>query len=80
MQSNGGVATPEAWRATRATTLLSGPAGGPIAALAFARGRGSDDCIGVDMGGTSFDVAVVQDGEVQVTRQRRDQPARSRCR
>jgi N-methylhydantoinase A len=69
MQSNGGVATPSAVLANPATTVLSGPAGGPVAALAFARGRGSSDCIVVDMGGTSFDASIVKDGEVQVTRQ-----------
>ena len=51
-----------------ATTVLSGPAGGPVAGLAYARGRGSEDCVVVDMGGTSFDASVVKDGEIQVTR------------
>jgi N-methylhydantoinase A len=69
MQSNGGVSTPAIVARNAASTVLSGPAGGPVAALAFARGRGSDDCIVVDMGGTSFDASVVKDGEVQVTRQ-----------
>jgi len=69
MQSNGGVATPAAVTRNAASTVLSGPAGGPVAALAFARGTGSDDCIVVDMGGTSFDASVVKDGEGQVTRQ-----------
>ena len=69
MQSNGGVATPELVTRNPATTVLSGPAGGPVAGLAFARGLGSEDCIVVDMGGTSFDASVVKDGEVQVTRQ-----------
>jgi len=68
MQSNGGVATPEIAARNPASTVLSGPAGGPVAALAFTRARGSDDCIVVDMGGTSFDATVVKDGEVQVTR------------
>ncbi len=68
MQSNGGVATPEVVARNPASTVLSGPAGGPVAALAFARARGSDDCIVVDMGGTSFDATVVNKGEVQVTR------------
>ena len=68
MQSNGGVATPSVVARSPATTVLSGPAGGPVAALAFARGHGSEDCIVVDMGGTSFDASVVKDGEVQVTR------------
>ncbi len=68
MQSNGGVATPEMVARNPASTVLSGPAGGPVAALAFTRARGSEDCIVVDMGGTSFDATVVKDGEVQVTR------------
>src|SRR6266849_5911527 len=68
MQSNGGVATAEVVARNPASTVLSGPAGGPVAALAFTRARGSDDCVLVDMGGTSFDATVVKDGEVQVTR------------
>jgi N-methylhydantoinase A len=68
MQSNGGVATPEIVARNPATTVLSGPAGGPVAGLAYARGRGSEDCVVVDMGGTSFDASLVKDGEVQVTR------------
>ena len=80
MQSNGGVATPELVSRNPATTVLSGPAGGPVAGLAFARGLGSEDCIVVDMGGTSFDASVVKEGEVQVTRQGRSTGTRSRCR
>jgi len=57
MQSNGGVALPEVTRNQPANTLLSGPAGGPRAAA-----HRSKDCILVDMGGTSFDASLVQDG------------------
>ena len=67
MQSNGGVATAEVITRSPATTVLSGPAAGPIAALAFT--GGAQDCLVVDMGGTSFDASIVKDGEVQVTRQ-----------
>ncbi len=63
MQSNGGVALPEVALVRPATTLLSGPAGGPEAAVAYTRLRGRDDCIVVDMGGTSFDASLVRDGE-----------------
>lgn len=63
MQSNGGVALPEAVRKSPATTLLSGPAGGPRAAAAYTVPAGKDDCIVVDMGGTSFDASVVRNGE-----------------
>jgi N-methylhydantoinase A len=60
MQSNGGVMTPEVARKSPALTLLSGPAGGPIAGLAAARPHGKDSCIVVDMGGTSFEAALVE--------------------
>jgi N-methylhydantoinase A len=63
MQSNGGVALPELAVRRPATTLLSGPAGGPEAAVAHTRAHGSDDCILVDMGGTSFDASLVRNGE-----------------
>jgi len=64
MQSNGGVALPEVTLRWPATTLLSGPAGGPAAAVAFtAHEPGStSDCILVDMGGTSFDASLVRGG------------------
>ena len=45
MQSNGGVALPEVTRLRPATTLLSGPAGGPRAAAAYTRAQGTEDCI-----------------------------------
>jgi N-methylhydantoinase A len=47
-------------RKSPALTLLSGPAGGPIAGLAAARPHGKDSCIVVDMGGTSFEAALVE--------------------
>jgi len=62
MQSNGGVALPEVTAARPATTLLSGPAAGPKAAVAYTAPHGRDDCIVVDMGGTSFDASLVRSG------------------
>jgi len=67
MQSNGGVALPEITRRQPATTLLSGPAGGPRAAVAFTEPSSPDDCILVDMGGTSFDASLVRDGDAAVS-------------
>jgi len=63
MQSNGGVVAPEIARDRAAVTLLSGPAAGPSAGLAFAEAHGHRDYITVDMGGTSFDAALVRDGQ-----------------
>ncbi|MCK5408401.1 MAG: hydantoinase/oxoprolinase family protein, partial [Candidatus Krumholzibacteria bacterium] len=57
MQSNGGVVTPEAAMGKAAMTLLSGPAAGPGAGVLYAGSLRIDDCITVDMGGTSFDAA-----------------------
>jgi N-methylhydantoinase A len=61
MQSNGGVVSPEVARDVAAVTLLSGPAAGPNAGVAFAEVHGYRDCVTVDMGGTSFDAALVRD-------------------
>jgi len=44
-----------------ATTLLSGPAGGPVAGIVYAGIQGYRDCITMDMGGTSFDCALIKD-------------------
>ncbi len=61
MQSNGGVVTPEAAMGKAAMTLLSGPAAGPGAGVLYAGSLRIDDCITVDMGGTSFDAALIKD-------------------
>ncbi len=66
MQSNGGVMAPEVARKKAALTLLSGPAGGPGAGLAYAGVHALDHCIVIDMGGTSFEAALVIDDPVMV--------------
>jgi 5-oxoprolinase (ATP-hydrolysing) len=55
MQSAGGLAHPEAFRAQH--SLLSGPAGGVVAYAEVARQVGAERAIGFDMGGTSTDVS-----------------------
>jgi len=68
MQSNGGI-TPLSQVAGRAANIVrSGPAAGVIAAAALARDAGFSHVITGDMGGTSFDVAVVVDGQPKVAR------------
>lgn len=62
MQSNGGVTTPEELATRGALSLLSGPASGPAAGLLEVAEHGYDRCLTVDMGGTSFDAAIVVDG------------------
>lgn len=66
MQSSGGVALPEATARKPAATLLSGPAAAPRAAAAYAGPAGWDDCLVVDMGGTSFDASLVRNGQVEL--------------
>ncbi len=63
MQSNGGVMAPEVAREKAALTLLSGPAAGPGAGLQYVQVHERSDCITVDMGGTSFDAALVRNGK-----------------
>lgn len=68
MLSSGGVV--DAGTAARhgAWTVLSGPAGGTVAAAAVARAvAGDGDAVALDMGGTSCDVSLVADGGVTVT-------------
>jgi len=60
MQSNGGCMSPEVTSRYAVNTLLSGPAGGPGAGIHYGGMHGYRDIITVDMGGTSFDVALVQ--------------------
>ena len=64
VQSNGGVCSPAVARAQPVRLLLSGPSGGALAAQGAAAALGIADLVGIDMGGTSFDVCVVQSGRV----------------
>ena len=64
MQSNGGVMTPELARKSAAQTLLSGPSSGPGAGLVYAKVHGQNKCIVVDMGGTSFEAALVVENPI----------------
>ena len=66
MTSAGGVARADAVAAAPVHTLLSGPAGGVVAAAAIARDAGFDHAVAFDMGGTSTDVCLIQDGVAQV--------------
>lgn len=67
VQSNGGVMPPQMMMRFAVNTLLSGPAGGPEAGLHHARQHGLDHLITMDMGGTSFDVAMIENGRVTTT-------------
>ncbi len=67
MQSSGGVASAEEAGRAGAWSVLSGPAGGAIGAGLLARASGDGNALGLDMGGTSCDVCVIEDGDVTRT-------------
>ena len=67
MQSNGGVQTVAEAGRFAVNTLLSGPAGGVTAGTYIAERAGYPNLITVDMGGTSYDVAVIQNLQPTVT-------------
>ena len=67
MLSSGGVAGADIAAAHGSWTVLSGPAGGAVAAARAAHLAGHDGAVGLDMGGTSCDVSLVSGGRVAVT-------------
>lgn len=67
MQSSGGVAAAEQAARAGAWSVLSGPAGGAVGAGLLARVSGDGNALGLDMGGTSCDVCVIEEGEVRRT-------------
>lgn len=67
MQSSGGVLTAESARKRPLQTLLSGPVGGAMGDVELATISGNRNLIGVDMGGTSFDVSLVVDGKPDIS-------------
>ena len=71
MKSSGGVAPADEAARAGAWSILSGPAGGAVGAGLLARVSGDRDVVGFDMGGTSCDVCVVEDGSVRLTGSRK---------
>lgn len=69
MGSHGGVMTASAAAERAASVLLSGPAAGPIAASRVTTPYGVSDYIVSDMGGTSYDVALIHEGKPLVTQE-----------
>jgi N-methylhydantoinase A len=67
MKSSGGVAPAREAARAGAWSVLSGPAGGAIGAGLLAALSGDGNAVGLDMGGTSCDVCVVEDGRVRRT-------------
>jgi N-methylhydantoinase A len=67
MQSSGGVASAEEAASAGAWSVLSGPAGGAVGASLLASASADGNALGLDMGGTSCEVCVVEGGEVRRT-------------
>jgi N-methylhydantoinase A/oxoprolinase/acetone carboxylase beta subunit len=67
MQSSGGLTDVATAAGHAALTVLSGPAGGAAAAALLSARLGEPDLLCFDMGGTSCDVCVVQDGRVRAS-------------
>jgi N-methylhydantoinase A len=61
--SNGGVLEADRTADHAETTVLSGPAAGAKGAGLVGEARGQRNVIGMDMGGTSTDVSLVEEGE-----------------
>jgi N-methylhydantoinase A len=71
MMSSGGVAPASEAARAGAWSVLSGPAGGAVGAGLLATLSGDGNAVGLDMGGTSCDVCVVENGRVRRTDSRR---------
>jgi N-methylhydantoinase A len=67
MQSNGGITTARKAREQPIQTLLSGPVGGTMGCAALSRSTGRPNLLGIDMGGTSFDLSLVVEGRPSVS-------------
>jgi N-methylhydantoinase A/oxoprolinase/acetone carboxylase beta subunit len=70
MTSAGGLVPLPAAAALPVSLLLSGPAGGVLAACDAGAAAGWPDCVTFDMGGTSTDVCLIQDGRPSPAAQR----------
>jgi N-methylhydantoinase A len=66
-KSNGGIMPVAAARRFTVATLLSGPASGVMGAAYVAGMAGVADCITLDVGGTSADIAVVEGGQARTS-------------
>ena len=69
VRSDGGLMSVARASESPVHTMMSGPAGGVSGAAFLANLAGHPNAIGFDMGGTSTDVSVIQDGTPNISRQ-----------
>jgi N-methylhydantoinase A len=67
MQSNGGMMTIAFGSSHAVNAVLSGPSGGAIGGMFMSRTIGDPNLVVVDMGGTSFDVTLIDRGQYEMT-------------
>ena len=66
MSSSGGITSLEDACSRSLQTIDSGPVGGVVGSRFYARATGESSIIATDVGGTSFDVSLVDKGELQL--------------
>jgi len=71
LRSDGGLASARASSESPVNLLLSGPAGGVAGAMYFCNRGGFENILTFDMGGTSTDVALIQNGQARIRRETR---------
>jgi len=71
LRSDGGLASSRASSESPVNMLLSGPAGGVAGAMYFCQRGGFENILTFDMGGTSTDVALIQNGQARIRRETR---------
>ena len=69
LRSDGGLASARSAADSPVNMLMSGPAGGVTGAIYFCSRAGYDDILTFDMGGTSTDVALIQNSKARVRRE-----------
>lgn len=69
LRSDGGLASGRASAESPVNLLMSGPAGGVSGAIYFCSRAGYDNILTFDMGGTSTDVALLQNAKAKVRRE-----------
>ncbi|MEF8827587.1 MAG: hydantoinase/oxoprolinase family protein [Haloarcula sp.] len=69
VRSDGGLMSSTAAKRRPVELALSGPSGGVVGAATIASKKGVPDVLTLDMGGTSTDVSLVEDGTPGTTRQ-----------
>ncbi len=69
VRSDGGLMSPKAAKNRPVELALSGPSGGVVGAATIAEKKSVSDVLTLDMGGTSTDVSLVEDGKPETARE-----------